>query len=138
MINQIMDLTKISAGRYDLRRNPVDAGGVMWLTRDVFNARAAARNITIDASRCPIGLMADADESVFAAMMHSLVDNAVTFTREGGTVTLSVEKGEGGVVVSVADDGPGVPPDDLERIQEPFEHAGRSEGSQHSKGAGLV
>lgn len=137
MINQIMDLTKISAGRYDLRRTPVDAGGVMWLARDMFNARAAARSITIDASHCPIGLMADADEAVLTGMMHSLVDNAVTFSREGGTVTLSVEKGDAGVTLAVEDDGPGVAAEDLERIQEPFEHAGRSEGSQHSKGAGL-
>jgi len=137
MINQIMDLTKISAGRYDLRRSPVDAGGVMWLTRDVFNARAASRGIAIEAGRCPIGLLADADESVLTAMTQSLLDNAVTFTRDGGTVTLSVEKRDGSVVVTVEDDGPGVAPEDLARIQEPFEHAGRGEGSQHSKGAGL-
>ena len=57
IINQIMDLTKISAGRYDLRLTPVDAGGVLWLTRDIFLSRAAARGIDIDADRCPVGLM---------------------------------------------------------------------------------
>lgn len=137
MINQIMDLTKISAGRYDLRRAGVDAGGVLWLARDVFAARAEERGIAIDADRCPIGLMVDADEGVFTAMMHSLVDNAVTFTRQGGTVTLSACVCENGVAVTVEDDGMGVLPEDLARIQEPFEHGGRAEGSQHSKGAGL-
>jgi len=137
MINQIMDLTKISAGRYDLRRTSVDAGAVLWLTRDVFNARAQARNITIDADRCPVGLMVDADEGVFTAMMHSLVDNAVTFSRTGGTVTLSADICEDGVAVTVEDDGMGVRDEDLARIQEPFEHGGQAEGSQHAKGAGL-
>jgi cell cycle sensor histidine kinase DivJ len=137
MINQIMDLTKISAGRYDLRRASVDAGGVLWETRDVFSAAAEARNITINADGCPVGLMVDADEGVFTAMMHSLVDNAVNFTRPGGIITLSASVCEDGVAVTVEDDGMGVVAEDLARIQEPFEHGGRAEGSQHSKGAGL-
>jgi signal transduction histidine kinase len=136
IINQIMDLTKISAGRYDLRRMPVDAGGVLWQTRDVFLSRAAARNIEIDADQCPVGLMVDADESVFTNMVHSLMDNAITFT-SGGRIVLSAARTEAGVTVTVEDNGSGVAPDDLARIQEPFEHAGRGEGSEHAKGAGL-
>lgn len=137
MINQIMDLTKISAGRYDLRRAGVDAGGILWLTRDAFLTRADLRGIAINADDAPVGLMVDADEGVFTAMMHSLMDNAVTFTRDGGTITLLAAPCEDGIAVSIEDNGPGVAPEDLERIQEPFEHAGRSEGAQHSKGAGL-
>ena len=136
IINQIMDLTKISAGRYDLRRMPVDVGSVLWLTRDVFAARAEERGIAIDADRCPVGLMADADEGVLTAMVHSLLDNAVTFTT-GKHIILSACATDTGVAFTVADDGHGVASDELQRIQEPFEHAGRSEGSQHAKGAGL-
>jgi two-component system cell cycle sensor histidine kinase PleC len=136
IINQIMDLTKISAGRYDLRRMPVDAGGVMWMARDIFMARATTRGITIDADRCPVGLMVDADEAILTAMAHSLLDNAVTFT-SGNRITLSVSRAEAGIVVIVEDNGDGVAPEDLARIQEPFEHAGRSEASDHAKGAGL-
>lgn len=136
IINQIMDLTKISAGRYDLHRTAVDAGGVLWLARDAFLARATARGIVIDADRCPIGLMADADETVFTNLAHSLLDNAVTFTT-GSRITLSAMATEAGIAVMVEDDGDGVALEDLARIQEPFEHAGRGEAAQHSKGAGL-
>jgi len=137
IINQIMDLTKISAGRYDLRRMPVDAGSVLWLARDVYLSRATARGIAIDTDNCPVGLMADADEAVFTAMVHSLLDNAVTFTN-GGRITLTAAATEGGIAVTVEDDGIGVPQEDLARILEPFEHGGgRSEGSEHAKGAGL-
>ncbi len=136
IINQIMDLTKISAGRYDLRRMPVDISGVLWQTRDTFKARAMARGIAISADRCPPGLMAYADEAVFTTMMHSLLDNAVTFTT-GRRIILSAAAGEAGITVTVEDDGNGVAPEDLARIQEPFEHAGRGEGSEHAKGAGL-
>ena len=137
MINQIMDLTKISAGRYDLRRAAVDAGGLLWLARDAFRIQAEARGVDIDADGSPVGLMVQADEAVLTAMVHSLVDNAVNFTRTGGAVTLAAELRDGFVRLSVKDDGPGVVPDDLARIQQPFEHAGNAEGAQHAKGAGL-
>jgi len=143
IINQIMDLTKISAGRYQLHRSPVDAGGVMWEAREAFLPRAGSRGIEINADRCPIGLLADADETVLTAMVHSLLDNAVTFTT-GNLVTLSSSRislpalpGQDCVILIVEDNGGGVAPEDLERIQEPFEHAGRGEGAEHAKGAGL-
>jgi cell cycle sensor histidine kinase DivJ len=69
-------------------------------------------------------------------MVHSLLDNAVTFTT-GNRITLSASACEAGIAVTVQDDGAGVAPEDLTRIQEPFEHAGRGEGAQHAKGAGL-
>lgn len=136
IINQIMDLTKISAGRYQLNRTRVDTGGLMWQARDTFLGRATARGIEIDADCCPIGLLADADETVLTGMIHSLVDNAVTFTT-GNRIELSVATGGDSVIVTVKDNGNGVAPEDLARIQEPFEHAGRGEGAEHAKGAGL-
>jgi signal transduction histidine kinase len=136
IINQIMDLTRISAGRYGMCRMPVDISSVLWLARDMFKASAAARGITIDADHCPAGLTAYADEAVFITMVHNLLDNAVTFTT-GRRITLSAGANEAGITVMVEDDGAGVAPEDLGRIQEPFEHAGGGEGSEHAKGAGL-
>jgi signal transduction histidine kinase len=135
IINQIMDLTKIAAGRYELRRSRLDAGSLLWLAREEFGARAAARGITIDADRCPIGLAVDADETAFMTIIQNLLDNAVTFGRPGGTITLSAARREGAVAVQVADDGPGVAEADLHRILKPFEQAGAS--GEHDKGAGL-
>jgi cell cycle sensor histidine kinase DivJ len=80
--------------------------------------------------------MADADEGVLTAMIHSLLDNAVTFTT-GSRITLSASATEAGIAVTVEDDGAGVAPEDMARILEPFEHAGHGEGAEHSKGAGL-
>ncbi len=137
MINQIMDLTKISAGRYELRRTALDAGGLLWQAQGAFQEQAHARSITINADRAPIGLTVDADEAVLSAMIHSLLDNAVTFTRAGDCIHLSAQSLDGAIRMTVQDNGPGVAADDLVRIQQPFEHAGRCEGSQHAKGAGL-
>jgi signal transduction histidine kinase len=136
MINQIMDLTKIAAGRYELHRTRLDAGSLMWQAREEFAARAAAKSVTIGAENCGAGLMVDADEAVFAGMLHNLLDNAVSFIHAGGHVRLSAaEDAQGCIALTVEDDGPGVAPGDLARIQEPFEHAGAV--AEHAKGAGL-
>ncbi len=143
IITQIMDLTKISAGRYQLNCTPVDAGGLLWQAREAFLPRATSRGIEIDAEGCPAGHLANADETVLTGMVHSLVDNAVTFT-SGNRITLSSSRislpalpGQDCILLVVEDNGAGVGPEDLARIQEPFEHAGHSDGAEHTKGAGL-
>jgi two-component system, cell cycle sensor histidine kinase PleC len=135
MLNQIMDLTKISAGRYDLLKTAVDAGGLLWRARENFVARAKSKDIVINADACPVGMMASADESVLTGMLNALIDNAVTFTQKGGSITLSVLRDAKWVRLSIADNGPGVAATDLGRISQPFEHAGRV--ADHAKGAGL-
>ena len=136
LINQILDLTKISAGRYELRRTNVDAGSLLWLAKDEFQAQAQKKSIAIDAECCPAGLLVHADETALAAMARALIENAVSFTQEGGVVRLSVSKDAGAVKIRVCDNGPGVAPTDLERILRPFEQGGRGT-TDHSGGAGL-
>jgi two-component system, cell cycle sensor histidine kinase PleC len=136
LINQILDLTKISAGRYELRRARVDAGSLLWLAKDAFETQAQKKNIAIDADCCPVGLFVHADENALTAMTSQLIDNAVNFTQEGGLVRLSVSKNGNAVKIRVCDNGPGVAAGDLERILRPFEQGGRGT-TDHSGGAGL-
>jgi signal transduction histidine kinase len=136
LINQILDLTKISAGRYELRRTNVDAGSLLWLAKGEFEARAQEKSIVIDADCCPVGLFVHADENALAAMTRALIDNAVNFTQQGGVVRLSVSKDGNAVKIRVCDNGPGVAEGDLERILLPFEQGGRGT-TDHSDGAGL-
>jgi signal transduction histidine kinase len=135
LLNQIMDLTKISAGRYDLQKTAVDAGGLLWRARENYTPRADAKDIAINADASPVGLMAMADESVLIAMIHALLDNAVTFTQRGGAIALAAKRDGERVRISIADNGPGVAAADLGRISQPFEHAGLV--SDHATGAGL-
>jgi cell cycle sensor histidine kinase DivJ len=80
-------------------------------------------------------LAIEADESVLGGMINALIDNALTFTQQGGTVTLCAVRQARMVAISIADNGPGVAAADLARILEPFEHAGRAQ--DHANGAGL-
>lgn len=136
LINHILDLTKLAAGKFEPKPVRLDVSGALWVAKDAFAERATAKSIEIDANGCPAGLMADVDEAAFGQMITQLMTNAVTYTQNGGRVTLRAWVTDGRVSLSVADNGPGVSPEDLGRILQPFEQGGRST-TDHEHGAGL-
>ncbi len=136
LINQILDLTKISAGRYELCRQHLDAEQALWEAKERHAEKAESRNIDVVIDPVEGKPAVDADEGAFAAMLGQLVENAVRFTHSGGTVHLSAERDEDMVRLTVCDNGPGVEPGDLARILEPFEMGSRKT-TEHQAGAGL-
>jgi signal transduction histidine kinase len=136
LINQILDLTKIAANRFPLRRRPLPAGGAMWSSVDVHTARAAEKSITLEIADCEADLLVDADETALANIIGQLIENAVNFTQNGGHIHVSAIRKGDVVCFVIADNGPGVSAEDLLRIQRPFEQAGRSM-TDHAHGAGL-
>ncbi|HSZ75401.1 MAG TPA: PAS-domain containing protein [Rhizomicrobium sp.] len=135
LINQILDLTKIAAGRFELKHEKLDAGAAAWQAKELFEGKAAEKRVRIDAAACE-ALHTQADESALMTMIHNLVENAVSFTHDGGHIRLSVNGDDKRVRVTVSDNGPGVAPENMARILEPFEQAGRGT-TDHSHGAGL-
>ncbi|HVT23511.1 MAG TPA: PAS-domain containing protein [Rhizomicrobium sp.] len=136
LLNQILDLTRIAGGRYDLRRERLDAKLSMLDVQANFAERAEAKNIAIDVNACAAGVIVDADENALRAMLAQLIDNAINFTQSSGKIELMVNRSGPRVRFVVSDNGPGVEPEDLERILEPFEQVGRGT-SDHQGGAGL-
>jgi two-component system cell cycle sensor histidine kinase PleC len=137
LIMQILDLTKLAAGRYELQRTCVDAGAVLWTVKGDFDARADEKGMHIDADGCPAGLLVHADESALRAMCGQLIENAVHFTQAGGRVVLRGVRHGQVVRLSVSDNGPGVEAEDLARILGPFEQSAPHRSTQHAYGAGL-
>jgi two-component system cell cycle sensor histidine kinase PleC len=135
LINQILDLTKLSAGRYQLHRGRLDASAVLWTVYSGFAARIAAKNLAVDID-APAERIVDADEAALSCMLTHLVDNAVCFTPDGGRIRLCVAKQETGIAVTIADNGPGVAEEDIARILLPFEQGGRGT-ADHTSGGGL-
>ncbi len=135
LLTQIMDLTKIAAGRYPLRREAQSVSAAFARTIDVFAVRADAKSIRFDLADCN-GLCVSADETALNTMLAHLVENAVLYTPGSSTIRLTAAREEGAVRLAVADDGPGVAEVDLARILQPFEQAAAST-LDHSSGAGL-
>jgi signal transduction histidine kinase len=135
LINQILDLTKLSAGRYELHRERVDMAEALSSVRFNFETKAAAKFIILGVEAAP-GLIANADENAFGATLSHLVDNAVQYTEAGGAVMLSAAREGDRICVRVADNGPGIARQDIARILKPFERGGRRI-ADHAAGVGL-
>src|SRR5204862_6409655 len=71
-------------------------------------------------------------------IVRSLVENAVNYAPEASTVTLAAQRQEAGVVIDVADSGPGIPPEDLTRVFERFYRVDKSRSRPGGTGLGLA
>ena len=121
VINDILDLAKIEAGKVQLDEQLVDVDEVTAFCLSVIRDRAEARRIrlTHEVPAAVPGLIAD--EQKLKQMLINLLSNAVKFTLEGGDVTLRIEiDGEGCFLFGVRDTGIGMSEGDLQRVVEPF------------------
>jgi signal transduction histidine kinase/CheY-like chemotaxis protein len=142
IINDVLDLSKVEAGRIDIRPVPVNLRLIFDETQALFAPRAAQKglgfSLEIDPGLPPLLLL---DELRLRQILYNAVSNAVKFTA-GGFVRLTVaclpdgetEK-EKTLTIEVIDTGAGIPPEDHQRIFEPF--AQRLGQSPHLGGTGL-
>lgn len=121
VINDILDLAKIEAGKIELDEQAVDVQEAARFCMSVIRERSEARKIRLLTEMPDNAPDLLADEQKLKQMLINLLSNAVKFTLDGGEVKLSVGVGpNGSFVFTVADTGIGMSEDDLERVMEPF------------------
>jgi two-component system cell cycle sensor histidine kinase PleC len=135
LINDILDMSKIEAGKMQLQPEPVDPAQLLEQCVRIMRARAEEKeiNLTVEGEDLP---SIEADPRAIKQVLLNLMSNAVKFTPEGGKVTVRTFDAADGVVIQVADTGIGISEEDLERVGRPFEQI----ENQHSKvhqGSGL-
>ncbi len=134
LINNILDLATIDAGRMQLNLGEVDIRGTMEGAAEGVQDRLVAAGLTLDIrSSSQIGSFG-ADERRVRQVLFNLLANAVSFSPPGATVTLLAERNAEAVMFSVTDRGPGIPADVLGKVFDWFES--HSLGSQH-RGPGI-
>jgi two-component system cell cycle sensor histidine kinase PleC len=136
LINDILDMAKIEAGKLTLHYEAVSLNGLCNDAIRLMRGRAMESGLTLGLV-APDAVQVEADHRGLKQVMLNLISNAVKFTPEGGAVTVTVAAHDADHVrVSVTDTGIGIAAADLERLAQPFEQV---EG-QHSKttqGTGL-
>jgi signal transduction histidine kinase/ActR/RegA family two-component response regulator len=138
LLNDILDLSKVEAGHMQLDRSDVGVTPVLEYCLAQVRERAGAHGISL---HLDVGAEVDTvvtDELRLKQVLLNLLSNAVKFTGEAGGVTLRAHADEGELTISVSDTGPGIAPQDRERVFESFEQAGRPHDQTEGTGLGLA
>ncbi len=136
LIGEMLDLSRLQEGRIKLELEPMNPLGILESARHRMMGRAAEANVEIRVEAAE-DLMAMGNEDRILQVLIILMDNALSFTPPGGTVTLSSRRDGGRVLLSVADTGAGIDPVDLPYIWERFYKADKSRMRTSGTGLGL-
>jgi signal transduction histidine kinase/CheY-like chemotaxis protein len=118
LIDDLLDLSRITRGKIELRRTRVDVGSAVDRAVEMCRPMLRDRNLELDLPTQPVYV--DGDDARLAQVFSNLLHNACKFTAPGGHVRVSVERAAADVVVSIQDDGIGIAPDHLEDVFEIF------------------
>jgi two-component system cell cycle sensor histidine kinase PleC len=135
VINDILDMSKIEAGRIRLDPEPVELEAFLNDAMRVVSGRADDKRLALTA-RIGRGIRLTADQRLLKQIALNLLSNAVKFTPEGGRVTVRARSRSGWVVIAIADTGIGIPEDALARLGRPFEQV-ESQLTKSHQGSGL-
>ncbi len=136
LINDVLDMSKIEAGRYDLRRNDVEIGELIVTAVRLVRGRADEAEVTVDVELGhPLPLI-EADPRALRQVLLNLLSNGIKFNRPGGSVRVAARDAGGKVAIAVADTGIGIPAQELSRIGRPFEQVDNRLARAH-EGSGL-
>ena len=137
VINDILDLTKASAGKAELREDRMSITSLLIAVERFFRERARDAGLALDMQTPCQDIELWADETKLKQVLINLVSNAIKFTPSGGRVSVSVTlQADGQLGLTVADSGIGIAADDLDRIFEPFTQVDSSLSRRHA-GTGL-
>ncbi|WP_207485369.1 PAS domain-containing sensor histidine kinase [Arenibaculum pallidiluteum] len=122
LINDLLDLAKIEAERFELDEHALDLARILSRSLRFVSETATRKNVHIDVEAGPVPAFIG-DERALRQIVVNLLSNAVKFTPEGGRIALRLHLAEAGPVIEVEDTGIGIPAQDLPRILEPFTQA---------------
>ena len=138
LINDILDLSKIEAGRMELELTDFDLPTALDNALMLVRERAGRRSITLQTSVDERLGQIQADERKIRQVVLNLLSNAIKFTPEGGRIEVGAVPKDGFVEVSVSDTGVGIAPEDQEAIFEEFRQVGTAEKKAEGTGLGLT
>jgi len=135
VINDILDMSKIEAGRIRLDFEDLELGSLLNDSMRVVSQRAQEKRLTL-AARISPDLHLRADRRAFKQVALNLLSNAVKFTPEGGRVTVRGRAFDGCIALAIADTGIGIAQDALAKLGRPFEQV-ESQLTKSHQGSGL-
>ena len=137
LIDEVLDISGIEAGRLALSLEPVRVRDAMAESLSLVRSQAASRQITFSEEVCDSPVFADSQR--LKQIFVNLLSNAIKYNCEGGHITITTGKTAGGKLrLMVRDTGPGIAPENVEKIFNPFERLNAGESQIEGLGLGLA
>jgi signal transduction histidine kinase len=137
LINDVLDMSKIEADRYELVRERFDAREPVNAALRILQIQAHEAQVQLRGILPPSELDVDADRRAIKQIVLNLVANALKFTPSPGSVTVTLLAAADAMELVVADTGVGIAPEDLARLGKPYEQAGDAAARTGGTGLGL-
>nr|MBA2460445.1 HAMP domain-containing histidine kinase [Actinomycetota bacterium] len=139
LINEVLDVARIEAGKLSLSVEPVDADEALTEAVDLIRPLAADRSITISVQGGGTDACVQADRQRLKQILLNLLSNAVKYNRTNGRVEIGLERRAGERLrITVSDTGAGIAREQLERLFAPFERLDADAGQVEGTGLGLT
>ncbi len=135
LVNDVIDIAKLEAGRIELEVQPVNVGRAAEQAVMVGQGLARDRVVSVEPPGAQEPQMALADERRVKQVLLNLISNAAKYSHEASPIRVAVGRQNGMVRISVSDEGPGIAPEDQERIFEEFVRT--KSATTQAEGAGL-
>jgi two-component system cell cycle sensor histidine kinase PleC len=137
IINDVLDMSKIEAGRMEINEMPVDIRAAIQFVTRLVDERAAAAELDLSVQVPPDLPILLGDQRLIRQMLLNLVSNAIKFTLPGGKIVIAAtRRSDGGLDLAVADTGIGIAQDHIDLVVQPFRQVSGNLNRQHS-GSGL-
>ncbi len=135
MINDVLDMSKIEAGRFELNYETFNLNEMIEETMRIVSHQSQERNLNIEDS-VSSKLNLEADRRAIKQILINLLSNAVKFSNDGGRIQIRARKRGNCITISLEDDGIGISKKDLKKLGKPFEQV-QNQFTKSHKGSGL-
>ena len=136
LINDILDMSKIEVGKYELYVEEINVGKLVCQALNMVEGHAHEAQVRLITDDLPMDVHIMADRRALMQILLNLLSNAIKFTEPGGAVEVKCLRELGGVALVVSDTGVGIPQDKINIVTMPFEQVG-SELTRKHEGSGL-
>ncbi|HEY8382715.1 MAG TPA: ATP-binding protein [Microvirga sp.] len=136
VINDILDMSRIEAGRVSLVKRSVEVNTSVQRALRLVSEQVRAKNLTVSIDVAPEDITVPADERALHQILVNLLQNATKFTPDGGCITVRTRHAAEAINIYVEDNGIGIPEHALQKLGRPFEQV-ETEFSKSYKGSGL-
>ncbi len=138
LVNDLLDLSKLEAGRMSFEFRLADLGELVEVVIDEFRSLCAEQKMEIRYERPAEATATMVDRSRIQQVVRNLLANAVKFSPSSGTIGVRLRRVGKAMLLSVRDEGPGIPPDEIEAVFDKFVQSSKTKSNSGGTGLGLA